>query len=144
MRVFFALVFMLAALATLGSKHARAADLPHYEMRGGAAAAPVTRAAPVIVYDFEPGVMARAYFRSPWRNRRYFPTSDQPPVLGRDEVIPGPDREMPEQTQSYYRFWSTSIFVSDELVRRPRDGRDGAPIPGGPEPDEPREPGLGK
>lgn len=141
MRAIFVFTLTLVALATLGVTRARAADLPHYGMRVGGYAHPVTRAAPVLVYDFEAGVMVRAYFRAPWRNRRFFPTSDQPPVLGRDEVIPGADREMPEPAQSYYRFWSTSIFVNDELVRRSRDSAAGAGARAQ-ELDEPQ--GLGK
>src|SRR5436305_4494201 len=104
MRALFALT--LAALVVTAVECVSAADLPSHGLRGSAGIG--SRAAPLVVYDYEPGVMVRAYFRSPWRNRRYFPTGDQAPVLGRDEVIPGPDREMPEPAQSYYRFWSTS------------------------------------
>jgi hypothetical protein len=31
------------------------------------------RVGPIVIYDFQPGVVVRAYWASPWRHRHYFP-----------------------------------------------------------------------
>ena len=37
------------------------------------------RIEPVIVYDFEPGVIVRSYWYAPWQNRHYFPKTGRRP-----------------------------------------------------------------
>ncbi|HZP78703.1 MAG TPA: hypothetical protein VFB45_21370 [Pseudolabrys sp.] len=121
MRAALAFGSALCLCSVLGTAGARAADLGGYEFGDVSI---TSRAAPIVIYDYQPGVMVRGYFRSPWRHRHYFPTSDKPPVLGRDEVIPGPDREMPEPAESYYRFWSTSAaIINFDTPQRPRTRR---------------------
>jgi hypothetical protein len=120
MRAIAALGSTVVALGLLGAAPARAADLGPI-FGGGSGISGATRAAPIVIYDYQPGVMVRGYFRSPWRNRHYYPRGEQPPVLGRDEVIPGPDREMPEPAESYYRYWSTTIFVEGDAPPPRRD-----------------------
>jgi hypothetical protein len=61
-------------------------------------------------------MMTRAYWRAPWRNRHYFPSTGEQPIQGRDEVIPGADREMPEPAERFFRMWSTSsVFAREEV-----------------------------
>ncbi|MEX2036403.1 MAG: hypothetical protein WEA28_14555, partial [Xanthobacteraceae bacterium] len=42
----------------------------------------------------------------------YHPRYGRAPLLGRNEIEPPPDRELPEPAQSYYRSWSTSSDVA--------------------------------
>ena len=46
------------------------------------------RMEPVIVYDFEPGVIVRSYWYPPLDNRHYFPRTGRRPKLGRLEHWP--------------------------------------------------------
>jgi len=62
---------------------------------------------PVIVYDFEPGVIVRTYWQPPWDNRHYFPKTGRRPKVGRLEHMP-PRRMI--RNESYYRYWSVSSF----------------------------------
>ena len=65
------------------------------------------RAGQIYVYDYEPGVRVRAYWASPWRNRRYFPTTGTIPESGRDEDLNAP-RERYKPAENFYREWRTS------------------------------------
>jgi len=62
---------------------------------------------PVIVYDYEPGVIVRSYWAPPWDNRHYFPKTGRRPKVGRLEHMP-PRRNA--INESYYRYWSVSSF----------------------------------
>jgi len=42
----------------------------------------------------------------------YHPKYGRAPPLGRNEIEPPPDRELPEPAQSYFRSWSTSSDVA--------------------------------
>lgn len=42
------------------------------------------------------------------RHNAYFPRYGSLPLRGRNEVEPGPDRPLPEPSESFYRSWSTS------------------------------------
>jgi hypothetical protein len=55
-------------------------------------------AAPLIVYDYDPGVVVRAYWLPPWRDRHYFP-------FGRDKVVKT-HAGRPRPAQSFWRYWS--------------------------------------
>src|SRR5262249_10534742 len=59
------------------------------------------RIEPVIVYDFEPGVIVRSYWDAPWRDRHYFPKTGHRPKVGRREHLP-PHRIT--RSEDYYRF----------------------------------------
>ena len=48
----------------------------------------VSRMEPVIVYDYEPGVIVRCYWCPPWQNWHYFPRTGKRPKVGRREVLP--------------------------------------------------------
>jgi hypothetical protein len=72
------------------------------------------RTEPVIVYDYEPGVIVRTYWEPPWRNQHYFPSTGRRPKVGRLEHIP-PHRF--SRNEDYYRYWSaSSIFIPEQLL----------------------------
>ena len=100
----------LVALATFVVAPASAADLG---WRPAPFARFVERADPIVIYDFEPGIVVRAYWRSPWQGRRYFPASGTKPEVGRDEDTSG-DRQKP--AQDFYRSWSTSHPINRVLT----------------------------
>ena len=106
---------LLAGL--LGITAAQAADLPPVP-EGGAYVSLGHRVAPLVVYDYEPGVVVRAYWRAPWGGRHYFPASGEAPVIGRDEDL-SPSRVPPEPAESYSRLWSTSSGFLPERVPLP-------------------------
>ncbi len=65
------------------------------------------RAAPLIIYDYEPGVVVRAYWLPPWRHHHYFP-------FRRDKVtVRAAVRPRPAQT--YRRYWSNAWAFSHGL-----------------------------
>jgi hypothetical protein len=126
MRVLVAIAILACGIT--GMTHAGAADLRlgrlghdlHYSPAG-------RRAAPLIVYAYEPGVTVRAYWRRPWCNRHYFP-------FGHDRW----DRHAaqayvrPQPAQSFHRYWSTSqAFIRERPlldVRQPAGLDDRRPI----------------
>lgn len=69
----------------------------------------------IVIWDAEPGVVTRAYWLSPWRNRRYFPSSGEAPEIGRDEDLT--KRDVPEPAPTYRRYWSTSSAFAPEDPR---------------------------
>ena len=81
-----AILLGIAAVA-----NANAADLSGGQGIGGGYGlyAPfVSRMEPVIVYDYEPGVIVRCYWCPPWQNRHYFPRTGHRPKVGRREILP--------------------------------------------------------
>lgn len=121
-------IFSLAiglGLGLAGMVSARAADLPlkpvpdrnvglHYRAIG-------RRVAPLVIYDYEPGVVVRAYWLPPWRHRHYYPATGERPRVGRREYwhVRG---EAPEPAESYYRTWTTtSAFVAERPLRPARE-----------------------
>ncbi|MDI3468103.1 MAG: hypothetical protein OJF62_000166 [Pseudolabrys sp.] len=74
----------------------------------------VVRAAPLVVFDFQPGITQREYWLTPWDGRHYFPSGGKLPVLGRKEVL----RPKPASTNlDYHRSWST--FPIDTIQQPP-------------------------
>lgn len=125
MRILSAAVLVVASIAA-----ARAADLPFersgetYSTRQTAVGIP---AGSVVVYDFHSGVVVRSYWRTPWRNRHYFPVTGVQPEFGRDEDLSAP-RDIPEPAQSFRRHWSTTSAFESEAPRRvPRFDADRPP-----------------
>ena len=100
MRVVFAsLMFGVAAL--LGAP-AHAADLGGGG--GGAAWGGQVHSGPFVVYDFDPGIVVRAYWLEPWAGRHYFPSGGKMPVVGRREVLtPAPVSDK----RNFRREWSS-------------------------------------
>jgi len=81
------------------------------------------RMEPVIVYDFEPGVIVRSYWYPPLYNRHYFPRTGRRPKVGRLEHWPARRIQKPEE---YYRYWSVSSVFA------PQQARPGYGVPGSP------------
>jgi hypothetical protein len=112
------LVFALGGLTGAG-----AADLP--PERGAAGynhavgytyyVAVGRRAAPLVIYDDQPGVAMRAYWRAPWQDRHYYPATGRRPRIGRLEHVSV--RRGWRPAESYRRFWSTSSAILPELPR---------------------------
>ena len=81
MRMFAHIIGFFAGFAGIAS--ACAADLPrapddrnvglHYSAQGH-------RASPIVIYDYQPGVYVRAYWRAPWRHKHYFPATGEQPI----------------------------------------------------------------
>jgi hypothetical protein len=121
-------IFVLIASVIRASAPANAADLtPGYSRSDRSQLgrynpryyALTRRENPLVVYDYEPGVVVRAYWIAPWRNRHYFPTTGNAPELGRLEDLSAP-RETPEQAENFQRNWSTSSeFANEDLSARP-------------------------
>ena len=98
--------FVAALLVgALGVTTASAADGPAFGNGLGAYSYFGARIEPVIIYDFEPGVIVRSYWDVPWQNRHYFPKTGRRPKAGRVEHMPA--RRISE-AEDYYRRWSVS------------------------------------
>jgi hypothetical protein len=97
----------VVAAGLLGQGAASAADL------AGAWDGAV-RAEPLVAYDFEPGIVMRAYWLTPWAGRRYFPSGGKMPVVGRREVIE-PAKASGKTT--FHREWSS--FPVDTIEQPP-------------------------
>jgi hypothetical protein len=88
---------VLIASTVVGA--AEAADLE--SSRGGYG----PRAGQIVFWDFEPGVVARAYWLPPYANRHFYPMSDTAPKVGRQENLSAPSNPTP--AKSFYREWSS-------------------------------------
>jgi len=107
--------YAIAAIAVwaLSSAAANAADVS----AGGPAAgygpyAYSPRIEPLIVYDYQPGVIVRSYWWSPWQNRHYFPKTGKRPKVGRLERVTARKSSAP---LDFYRSWSASSVFGPEL-----------------------------
>jgi hypothetical protein len=108
-------------ISAVGSLAANAADISGLRVGGdyGNYAPFGTRIEPVIIYDYEPGVIARSYWDAPWGNRHYFPSTGRRPKSGRLERV---SSRRISHAEDYYRFWSvSSVFApqSPPLAVRP-------------------------
>jgi hypothetical protein len=115
MRVLFA--FALLTLGIAAMTPARAADL--VDSDGGSYGGDWShgvRAAPVALYDYEPGVIVRQYWLSPWRHRHYFPTTGQRPALGRLEDLSATGAA-PQPAETFFRAWSTTDLIPRRAPR---------------------------
>jgi hypothetical protein len=74
------------------------------------------RIEPLIVYDYQPGVIVRSYWWSPWQNRHYFPKTGKRPKVGRLERVTARKSSPP---QDFYRSWSVSSVFAPELPPPP-------------------------
>ncbi len=106
MRALLAVALLIVGVA--GVTVALAADLPTERARSAYTYHPVVgqRAGALYIYDYEPGVVIRAYWLPPWRNRHYFPATGKRPRVGRLEHISA--RGVPKPAESYHRTWSTA------------------------------------
>ena len=97
------IVAVISGCAALGAAlggTAAAADLT--AVPRGAIFAP---AGQIVEWDFEPGVVVRAYWLPPYANRHYFPSSGATPQLGRKENLESSAE--PKPAKSFYREWSS-------------------------------------
>ena len=67
------------------------------------------RIEPLIVYDYQPGVIVRSYWWAPWQNRHYFPKTGKRPKVAHKSSPP----------QNFYRSWSVSSVFAPELPPPP-------------------------
>lgn len=89
------------------------------------------RTAPLVVYEYQPGVIVRAYWLTPWRHRHYYPTTGDKPEIGRNEDFTAASNA-PEPPENFQRTWSTSsTFVLPEQPRSTAPAQDAAPEPRG-------------
>lgn len=83
----------------------------------------------IVVWDAQPGIVTRAYWLAPWRNRHYFPSNGEMPEVGRDEDLS--QRSTPNRAQSYRRSWSATsanpgmpltppVNISPDVLIQPR------------------------
>ena len=105
MRMLFVFAFALLGIADLGP--ATAADFRITSSIND-------HAEPLVIYDYEPGVTARAYWLAPWRNQHYFPRTGKMPKLGRVEHLSARTSSIPKPGKYFFRAWSTSSAIEDE------------------------------
>jgi hypothetical protein len=123
MRALGIIAILLVGIA--GVTAARAADLPRERVERSVITHHVQygrRVAPLVIYDFQPGVVVRAYWLAPWRHRHYFPFGYAKPDPDLAPANDGP----PEPAESFERYWSTSQTFLRELPL-PLRARDQAP-----------------
>lgn len=99
----------LAGGAPAGIAHA--ADLPVSVAPPASAFAysEGVRMGSIVLFDDQPGVVVRAYWQRPWRNRHYFPRTGKRPRIGRAENLAAPRRHY-TIAESYHRAWSTNAL----------------------------------
>ena len=119
---------VVAAIAVLvaGSAPATAADVAAGGPVVGSSpyAAYSPRIEPLIVYDYQPGVIVRSYWWAPWQNRHYFPKTGKRPKVGRLERMTARKGSPPAD---FYRSWSVSSVFAPEFPPLPIErymGRD--------------------
>jgi hypothetical protein len=83
---------LLASVFGIGA--AQAADLSFAPQGSGFSYSVAQPAPPLVVYDFEPGVVIRAYWLPPWGHRHYFPATGRAPIYGRRERVPLPEQPL--------------------------------------------------
>ena len=76
------------------------------------------RIEPLIIYDYQPGVIVRSYWWSPWQNRHYFPKTGKRPKVGRLERVTVRKSSPP---QDFYRSWSVSSVFAPGLPPPPME-----------------------
>jgi len=106
---------VLSGCAALGGGTAAAADLQTVPRT--AIFAP---AGQIVEWDFEPGVVVRAYWLPPYAGRHYFPSSGATPQLGRKENL---DSSLePKPAKSFYREYSSSPVEPPLMMAPPAAG----------------------
>jgi hypothetical protein len=64
----------------------------------------------LLVYDNQPGVFVRAYWRAPWRDHHYFPATGIAPRMGSYENLSAISRP-PKPATTFRRSWSNDWAV---------------------------------
>src|SRR5689334_998403 len=116
MRVFTLFVGVLAA----GLSAVQAADLPSGAGRDAGLyySASGQRIEPMVVWDDQPGVVTRAYWEQPWRNRHYFPATGRKPHVGRKESAHA-RHVAAVPVEPFYRGWTNEEPRHEPLSERP-------------------------
>jgi hypothetical protein len=116
-------ILIAAIVLSVGVTTACAADLPVDSSSKYSTYAPAIgqRIGQMVIYDYQPGVVVRAYWQSPWRSRHYFPRTGEKPEVGRDEDLSAP-RERSRPAETFTRSWSTIALSPPERprIRAPR------------------------
>jgi len=107
-----ALSVWAVAVWTASSAVANAADSAGGPVAGYGLYPYSPRIEPLIVYDYQPGVIVRSYWWSPWQNRHYFPKTGKRPKVGRLEHVTARKSSPP---RDFYRSWSVSSVFAPEL-----------------------------
>ena len=111
-----ACAFAAVAIWTASSFAVSAADVLGGPDVGYGPYAYSPRMEPLIIYDYEPGVIVRSYWWSPWQNRHYFPKTGKRPKVGRLERVTARKSSLP---QDFYRSWSVSSVFAPALSPPP-------------------------
>lgn len=114
LEMFYMRVLLAMAAIALGITNAGAADI---DMERGYSALG-HRSAPLVIYDYQPGVTMRAYWLEPWGYRHYFPATGKRPRVGRHENLSAPSHPS-KPAQTFQRSWSNMWAFADELPRAP-------------------------
>jgi hypothetical protein len=119
MEMFEMRVIVAAILLVLGIAGVRAADLPtgQHENYSTRTIGFGHRSGPLVVYDYQPGVLVRAYWLAPWRHRHYFPATGEKPEIGREEDLSAPSNPS-EPPEAFHRYWSTSSALLSDQPRQ--------------------------
>jgi hypothetical protein len=102
---------IVVVVGLFGQTPAGAADLGAGAGVGWGAA---VHAEPSVTYDYEPGIVVRAYWLTPWAGRHYYPAAGKMPVVGRREVVE-PAKVSGKTT--FHREWSS--FPVDTIEQPP-------------------------
>ena len=106
MRRYLVPVIFAGFVCSLGAPAALAADLSNGGIAGSNLySAYGARIEPIVIYDDQPGVIARSYWYAPWANRHYFPRTGKRPRVGRLEHI---TTHPNSRAESYFRLWTAS------------------------------------
>ena len=116
MRVVLAIALIVFGFADVTA--ARAADFPvqHSGTYSAGYLAYAERAGMLLVYDNQPGVFVRAYWRAPWRDHHYFPATGIMPKIGRAENL-NVHVAPPRPARSFKRSWSNAAALERVLER---------------------------
>jgi hypothetical protein len=74
------------------------------------------RSAMLWIYDYQPGVIVRDYWRAPWRHQHYFPATGKRPRIGRKEDLSATGKA-PRPAQTFRRSWSNASAFEHEPPR---------------------------
>lgn len=112
-------IVIAAIVLSAGASLAHAADLPvQSESSYSRYAAGIgQRGGQIAIYDYEPGVVVRAYWSPPWRHRHYFPRTGERPEIGRDEDLSAPSHHY-RPAQTFKRSWSNASHFSQVIAKQ--------------------------
>jgi hypothetical protein len=117
-------VVIAAAAIAFGIAGAEAADL---DLSRGYSAT-VNRSGQIVIYDYQPGVVVRAYWAAPWGHRHYYPSTGEKPAIGRVEDLTE-TTTAPKQAETFQRSWSTCAVCLGGRVPAGINERDAGPEP---------------